>query len=133
MTEKMKFTDTSNRNLQQTLLCNQTLPIITMTMYPWIDDRVVTCGASLRKLATPSTTEVITDTLRSSVWVLRSPRHVIQTIRDGTTPLNCDISVSSTWANSPVLIVGIGVPPIRGHSGSLQVFNKRQSNVSENW
>ena len=94
-------------------------------MYPWIYDRVAICGASLHKLATSQMTKVIKDAARSSAQVLRTPRCVIQMGRD-----DCNISVSSPWANYPVMIGVIGVPPTRYHSGSLQVFNKWQSTVS---
>ena len=90
-----------------------------------------TCGTSTHKLATPQMTEVITDVARRSTWILRTPRRIIQTGRDSTTQLECNISVSSPQDNSPVLIGGIGFPPTRGHSKRLQVFNKRKSTVSE--
>ena len=38
--KKRKVTDTSNRNTQQKILINQTLPIITRSIDPRIDDRV---------------------------------------------------------------------------------------------
>ena len=49
---KRKITDTSNGDLQQKLLINRSLPIITTMLDPWIDDRVVTYGTSLHKLMT---------------------------------------------------------------------------------
>ena len=64
----------------------------------------------------------------SSAQVNRILRHVSQMGRYGTTPGDFDIDVRSPWSNSPILIGGIGVSPASGHSGSLQVFNKRQSN-----
>ena len=54
--KKRKVMDTINRDLQQKLLSNRTLPIITTTMDPWIGDRAVTCGASLHNFASPQTT-----------------------------------------------------------------------------
>ena len=51
--------------------------------------------------------------------------------KDGNTPGECKISVRYPPANYPVLIGGINNPPNRGHSGSLQLFNKRQSTVSD--
>ena len=63
----------------------------------------------------------------SSAQILRTPRNVSITVRDGTTPDNYDIYIRSPQANSPVLIGGISVSPTRGNSGILEVLNKRQS------
>ena len=79
---------------------------------------------SALKLATPQTKEVITDASRSSVWILWTPRRESRTGRDRTTPVDCDNAVRSPRYNSPFLIGGTGVPPTRGHSGSLEVLNK---------
>ena len=65
-----KVTDTSSKYLQQKLLSNWDLPIITTTIDPRIDDRVATCGASPHKLATPQMTEVITDAMRRFSGIL---------------------------------------------------------------
>ena len=64
--KKIKVTDTSNEDLQQKLLSNRTLPIITTTIDPHIDDMVATCGASPHELVTPQTTKGSTDVARSS-------------------------------------------------------------------
>ena len=88
---------------------------------------VATSGASPIKLSTPQMREVITDATRSSARILQNPSRVIWTGRDGTTPGNCYIALSSPKANSPFLIGGISVSPTRWHSGSLEVLNKRQS------
>ena len=71
------------------------------------------------------------DAAHSSAGILSTSRHVSHTGRDGTTPGNCGIAVRSPGANSTVMIRVISVPPTRGHIGSLQVFNKQQSTVSE--
>ena len=128
--KKRKVTDTRNRDFQQKLLSNRTLTIITATIDPRIDDMVATCGASPHKLATPQMTEVITDMSCSRAWILRTPRYVRWTDRDGNTPGKCDIAVRSPRDNSPVLIGGIGVYLASGHSGILKVLNKRPSTVS---
>ena len=54
-----KVTDTSNKHLQQNLLINQTLLIITTPIDPQIDDMVATSRASTIKLAMPHMTEFI--------------------------------------------------------------------------
>ena len=59
--KKGKVTDTRNGDLQQKLLSNQTLPIITITMDPHIDDGVTTCGASPHKIKMSLTLDVVTD------------------------------------------------------------------------
>ena len=60
--KKRKVTDTSNGDLQQKILSNRNLLIITTTMDPRIDDGVTTCGAYPHKISTPLTLDVITDT-----------------------------------------------------------------------
>ena len=54
--KKRKVMNTSNGDLQQKLLSNRTLPIITTTMDPWIGDRAVTCGASPHNFVSPQKT-----------------------------------------------------------------------------
>ena len=68
--KKRKVTYTSNRNLQQTLVINRNLPIMNKRIYPQINDRVATSGASTIKIATPHTVEVITDAALRSARVL---------------------------------------------------------------
>ena len=63
---KRKVTDTSNGDLQQKLLSNQTLPIINTMIGLCINDRVVTPGASLTKLPTPQVTKCIMDAAHSN-------------------------------------------------------------------
>ena len=67
---KIKVTGTSNGNLQQKLLSNRTLPIITTKIDPPILDRVETCGGTPHALATPTTKGVITDKTHSSARIL---------------------------------------------------------------
>ena len=106
---------------------NRTLLIITTAIDHQIDDRFVTSGVSPHKHATPQTTEVIMDAARSSTRILLNPRRVSRMGRYSTTSGNCNISISSPPANSPVLIGGIGSPSTRGHSGTLDIFSKRKS------
>ena len=84
--KKIKVTNTSNEYLQEKLLSNRTFLIITTTIDPQIDYRVVTSGASMVKLVTSQTTEVITDAARINALVLCTPGNEIWTGRDGTTP-----------------------------------------------
>ena len=100
-------------------------------MDPRIDGSITTCSGTPRTLATPLVKEFIKNTARRSVQVLWTPRHVSWTGRDSTTPGDTPHAVRSPWDNSPVMNDGIGVYPTSGHSGSLQVFNKRKSTVSE--
>ena len=105
--------------------------IITTTIDPRIDNMVATFGASPNKFTMTQATEFVTNPVRSSAWVLQTPRCARRTGRDVTNPGECDISVIFPRVNSRVLIGGIGVPPTRGHSGSLQIFNKQKSTVSD--
>ena len=88
---------------------------------------VETSGASTIKLATPQTTEVITDTACSNTWFLWTLGHIIRMGRDGTTPGNCNVSVGPPQVNYPVLIGGTTMYPACGLRGSLVVINKQKS------
>ena len=107
--KKRKVTDTSNRDLQYKLFRNRTLLIITITMYPNIDDNIATCSGNPHTITTPLTKKVITDVACSSARVLRTPRHVNRTGRDSTNPGNTPHDVRSPRDNSPGLIGGIDV------------------------
>ena len=124
VTGGVKVADTSSGDLQQKLLTNRTLSIITTTMDPWIDVSISTCSGTHNTLATPLMKEVIVDAARSSAQVLWNPRNVIRTGRGGTTPGNTLYYVRYPRYNSPVMIGVIGVSPTSGHSGRLHVFNK---------
>ena len=93
---KIKVADTSNGDLQQTLLINRNLPIIPATIHPRIDDRVATCGLYTHKVVIPQTTKVITDIACSRARGLRTKRPVNPRGRVSSTPGNSDISVSSS-------------------------------------
>ena len=93
--KKRKVTDTNNKILQQKILSNRTLPIVTTIMDPNIDNMIATCGGTPHTIATPTTKEVITDAACSSTRVNRIPGHVSRTDRDSTTPGNGDISIRS--------------------------------------
>ena len=120
---KRKVTDTRNGNLQHKLLINRTLLIITTPIDPLIDNRVATYGASTIKLATPFTTEVITDAACSSAQVLWTHGYVSSTGRDGIIKDHCDIAVGSSWMKSPVLIGGTTVSPTSGIMGSHDIVS----------
>ena len=113
--------------MQQKLLSNRTILIITTKIDPRIDDRVATCGGTLHALATPTTNVVIKYAERSSAQVNRDTGHVSRTGSDGNTPYNCDVAERSPRENGPVLIGGIVTPETIGYNGSLDVLNKQQS------
>ena len=71
--EKNKVTDTTNENLQQKLLINRTLPIITMTIDTRITDRVANCGGTPHAHTTTTTKPVITDVARSRAHIIWTP------------------------------------------------------------
>ena len=78
--------NTSNGDLQQKILSNRTLLIITTRIDHRIGDRTETCSGTPHTLAVPMMKEVITDVARSSARVIRTHRQVSCTVRDGTTP-----------------------------------------------
>ena len=139
---KRKVADTSNGNLQQKLLSNRTLPIITTTIDPWIPDGFTTCGGTPHAHPTPTTKVFITYMVRSSARVLRTPGHLSRTVREGTTPRNCKTYIISPRMNSPILIVGNTASPtcdimgsqkiisIHGSTGSVEVRDTQKFNTS---
>ena len=124
---KVTDTDTRNINLQQKLLINRTLLIITIPMDPRIENKVATYRASTVKIATPRTTKVITDTAHINVRAIWTPGFVCRTGRDVSTPGHCDVDVGSPWLNYPVLI-GTTVYPNR--TGSQEIFSPPRSTSS---
>ena len=68
--KKRNFTDTSNRNLQQQISINRTLPIIITTNDPRILDRVATFGGTPLAQMMPTMKPVVTDATCSSARVL---------------------------------------------------------------
>ena len=64
--KKRKVMYTINGDLQQKLLSNWNLLIITTKIDPQIDDRIETCGGTPHTLATPTTKEVIMNASCSS-------------------------------------------------------------------
>ena len=71
--KKIKVTDTSNGNLQQNLLINWTLLIITMTIDLRIPDSFGTCGGTPHARTTTATKPVIMSAVFSSARILRVP------------------------------------------------------------
>ena len=125
--------------MQQNVLINKTLSIINTPIDPRIYNKVATSRASTINLATPCTTEVITDAACSNVWALRNPGLVSRAVRDGGTPGHCDISVRSPWLKSPVLIGTTVSPTITGsqdifrlhrYTSSMEVRNSQVFNTS---
>ena len=121
---KRKVENTSNETLQQKLLSNRTLPVVTTTMDPRIDNRIATCGGTSHALTTPVTKEVIAGATHGSARVNRTPRHVSWMCRDCSTPGDTCMSLRSTRANCTVLIGSPYVSPVCGIIESLQVGNK---------
>ena len=62
---KGKVTDTGNRNLQQKLLSNQTLPVV-LTMNPRIDYNIAMIGGGSQTLSMPAMKEVVAGAVHGS-------------------------------------------------------------------
>ena len=108
--KKIKVMDTNNINLEQILLSNLTLLIITTTIDPWVLDIAVICGGTTNDLMTPTTKGVIMDAACIRTRILHTPGRVIRTGRDGTTPHDRDVVVSSPQDNGLVMIGGFFPP-----------------------
>ena len=127
---KRKVTDTSNGDLRKKILSNQTLPIITETIDPQIDNMVETYGETFHALATTTKKGVITDAAHSSARVLWTPGHVIRTVRDGTTSCDCNVFVRPPRMNSPVLIGDNTVSLAYNIVEGLEILSKHGSTGS---
>ena len=96
-----------------------------------MDYKIETCGGTPNTFTTPTTKEVIRDTVRISAWVHQTPRHISRTGKYGSTPGDTCIAVRYPRDNSPVMIGGTTVSPACGICGILQFRGKRQSTYPE--
>ena len=69
-----KVTHASNRNFEQKLLSNQTIPVVIPRMNPRTDQRIAPIVVTPQTLLTTVTKEVVADALSGSVWFHRNPR-----------------------------------------------------------
>ena len=97
-------------------------------MDPRIDTRIAMIVGVSHTISTPATKEVLADAARGSARVNQTLRHVRQTGRDGSTPCDTCMSISSKPDPSPVLIGSYNISPDCSISGSFQVGKKQQSN-----
>ena len=121
---KRKVTDTRNRKLQQKLLSNRTLPIITTVIDHLITDIVATCGWTTHALTAPTMKGFTTGAVCSRARILRTPGHVSRKDRDSTIPCGGDVVVRSYRDNGPVLIGGIVVTRTMENSGRQDIIKK---------
>ena len=119
--------DTSNRNFQQKLLSNRTLPIVVPTMNLRIDNRIAPIGGASQTLFTPATKEVVADVECSGTWVYQTHIQLSWTGFNGSNPCNTGLAIRSKPPPSTVLIGSLAISPECGISGSLQVGKKQQS------
>ena len=104
--------------MQQELLINRNLPIITTAIDSHIPDRVETCEGTTHARTTPTTKQVITDAALSSAHVLRTPGHVNRMGRDDNTPRERNVS---GMEKGPVLIGGNTIFPTGGIMGIQEI------------
>ena len=121
---KVKVTGNINKNMQQKLLSNRTLPVVVTAMEPMIDDMIETIGGASHTLSTTATKEVVTDVSCGSARVNWTPRNVIWTGRDFSTPGDTSLAVRSKPAPYPVMIGSTKIYPACGLSGRLKVRKK---------
>ena len=60
---------TNNRSFEQTLLSNQTIPVVLLTMNPRIDQRITPIVVAAHTLFTPVTKEVVAHTPLGGAWL----------------------------------------------------------------
>ena len=119
--------DTSNRNFEQILLINRTLPVVVLTMNLSIDGRIAPILGASQTLSEPATKEVVVYAECGGEWVNQTPRQVSRMGVDGSTPGDIHNSDSIENSSSPVLIGIFSTSSPCGLNASLQVANKRQS------
>ena len=122
-----KVTDTSNGNFEQKLLSNRTLPVVAPTMNPRIDHMIELIVVAPQTVLTPAMKEVVADTASGGAWVNMTPRKVIRTGIDGSTPCDMGHVVSIEHDPSPVMIGIVSTYPPCGLNGILQVAKERKS------
>ena len=105
-------THTSNRNFEQKLLSNRTIPVLPLPMNPSIDQGIAPIILSPQTLLTSARKEVIVDAALCSAWVHWTQWQVSSMGVDGSTPgyiLNVVIIVELSF---PVLIgIVVTSPP----------------------
>ena len=124
---KEKVTDISNGDFEKKYWVTGPSLSSTPKTNPKIYNRIALIGGDSKTLLTSTTEEVVADAALGSVWVKRTPRQVIRTGVDGSTPGNIINDVSFENSPSPVLIGIVDTYPPCGLSGRLQVAKKWQS------
>ena len=120
-------THTSNNNVEQKVLSNRTILVLTLTMNPVIDLEIALVVLVPQTLLTPATKEVVADVVSGGAWKNRTPRQVSRNGVDGSTPGYIRDDVSIIEHTYPFLIEVTGTFPPCGLNMNQQVANKRQS------
>ena len=123
---KEKVKNTSNENFEQKLLSNWNLLIVTLTMNPRIDPKIVPIVTAPQTLLTSKTNKVVVDVACDDEWFNRTPWQVIRTGVDGSTTGEVCNDVSIESAPSTLLVGIVSTSPTCGLSRSLQVDKKRK-------
>ena len=105
------FNHTSNRNFEQKIFSNRTIPIFPPTMNPGTDQRIEPTILAPQTLLTPTTKEVVTYTASSGECINRTPRQVSRLGVDGSTPGEIRDSVRFVEPPSPVMIGIVATSP----------------------
>ena len=121
------FNYTSNEKFEQKILSNQSIPVLTPAMNPWIDQGIAPIVLAPQTLLTPETKEVVTDAASSRAWINRTLRQVSRMGVKGSTPGYIPNNVSIVEPPYLVLIEMFGTSPPCGFNVSKHVENKRQS------
>ena len=89
-------------------LSKRTIPVFVLAISPKINQRVALIVMAPHMLLAPATKEDVADTELGGAWINRTPRKVIWTGVDGSTPGDICNAVSVKHASSSVLIVIVG-------------------------
>ena len=81
-----KVTNTSNGTFEQKILSNRTIPGAVLKINPIIGQRLAPIVVVPQTLLTSATKEFVADAGSGVAWVSRTPRRVISTDVDGSTP-----------------------------------------------
>ena len=120
---------TSNGNFEQTILSNQTIPVVFLTMNPSIDQSIDPIVIAPQTLLMTTMKEVVSDAALGDAWVNKAMWQISWTGVNGSTPGNILNAFNIKHDLSPILIEMVSIYPPCGLDVSLRVANKPHSNT----
>ena len=101
---KITDTDTTNVNSPHKLFLCQIIPGAIRQIYQTIMEDVAVIGETLYTRMMVLSKEIVTDAAHIGARIFQTPREVIRTVRDSTTPGDRNTAVDAARSTSPVQI-----------------------------